>query len=184
MTKGKWIPVKGAEGKHSNQAHADMPDGTFEREMSKEGFFGPAAFFHHPKPPTGWTSFEGPLRPRAFDLTKTSTKGEGAGPWHAPVILSNKSVEVRFWKLKGLMPRLSRNADGDTLLFVHSGVGHLYCDWGHYVVNPGDYVYLPRGAMFYMAAHLQSVLEMLVIEATNTHFTLPDRGLLGPHGFF
>ena len=56
MTKGKWIPVKGAEGKHSKQAHADMPEGTFEREMSKEGFFGPAAFFHHPRPPTGWTS--------------------------------------------------------------------------------------------------------------------------------
>ena len=76
MTKGKWIPVQGAEGKHSKQAHADMPEGTYEREMSKEGFFGPAAFFHHPKPPTGWTNFEGPLRPRAFDLTKTATSGE------------------------------------------------------------------------------------------------------------
>src|SRR5262245_53161115 len=190
MTKGKWIPVKGAEGKHSRQAHADMPEGTFEREMSKEGFFGPAAFFHHPKPPTGWTNFEGPLRPRAFDLTKLAPSGnrnpgeDGAGPWHAPVILSNKSVEVRFWGLKNLMTKLSRNADGDTLLFVHSGVGHLYCDWGHYVVNSGDYIYLPRGAMFYMAPHLSHFLEMLVIEATNTHFTLPDRGLLGPHGFF
>jgi homogentisate 1,2-dioxygenase len=185
MTKGKWIPVKGAEGKHSKQAHADMPEGTFEREMSKEGFFGPAAFFHHPKPPTGWTNFEGPLRPRAFDLTRTATAGDnGPGPWHAPVILSNKSVEVRYWKLNHLMMKLSRNADGDTLLFLHKGVGHLYCDWGHYVVNPGDYIYLPRGAMFYMAPHVGDTLEMLVIEATNTHFTLPDRGLLGPHGFF
>ena len=96
--KGKWIPVKGGEGEHSRQAHADMPKGTFEREMSKEGFFGPAAFFHHPKPPTGWTDFQGPLRPRAFDLTKTTMPGKGAGPWHAPVILSNKSVEVRYWK--------------------------------------------------------------------------------------
>src|SRR5262249_42949640 len=80
--------------------------------------------------------------------------------------------------------KLSRNADGDTLLFVHSGAGHLYCDWGHYVVNAGDYIYLPRGTMFYMAPHLSLFLEMLVIEATNTHFTLPDRGLLGGHAFF
>jgi homogentisate 1,2-dioxygenase len=39
-----WIPVRGAQGKHSRQAHADLPEGTYEREVSKEGFFGPAAF--------------------------------------------------------------------------------------------------------------------------------------------
>ena len=184
MTKGKWIPVKGGEGRHSKQAHADMPEGTFEREMSKEGFFGPAAFFHHPKPPTGWTSFEGPLGPRAFDLAAMTAPGEGRGPWHAPVILSNKSAEVRYWKLASAMPKMSRNGDGDTLLFVHKGVGDLYCDWGHYVVNAGDYIYMPRGGMFYIAPHPTSALEVVVIEATNTHFTLPDRGLLGPHAFF
>ena len=27
-------------------------------------------------------------------------------------------------------------------------------------------------------------LSVLMIEATNTHYTLPDRGLLGPHAFF
>jgi homogentisate 1,2-dioxygenase len=182
MTKGKWIPVKGAEGRHSKQAHADMPEGTYEREMSKEGFFGPAAFFHHPKPPTGWTNFEGPLRPRAFDLTRTSTKGEGAGPWHAPVILSNKSVEVRYWKLAGPMTKLSRNGDGDTLLFIHSGAAEFYSDWGHYSAVPGDYIYVPRGGMFFLKS--DDALDVLVVEATNTHFTLPDRGLLGPHAFF
>jgi hypothetical protein len=64
--KRNWIPVRGAEGVHSRQAHADLPEGTFEREMSKEGFFGPAAFLYHRNPPTGWVEFEGPLRPRAF----------------------------------------------------------------------------------------------------------------------
>ena len=73
MAKAIGIPVRGAQGTHSRQAHADMPEGTFEREISKEGFYGPAAFMHHPKPPTGWTSFEGPLRPRAFDLINTGS---------------------------------------------------------------------------------------------------------------
>ena len=63
MANRNWIPVRGAQGLHSKQAHADLPEGTYEREMSKEGFFGPAAFLYHRKPPTGWTSFEGPLRP-------------------------------------------------------------------------------------------------------------------------
>jgi homogentisate 1,2-dioxygenase len=182
MTKGKWIPVKGAEGKHSRQAHADMPEGTYEREMSKEGFFGPAAFFHHPKPPTGWTNFEGPLRPRAFDLTKLDASEQS--PWSAPVVLSNKAVEVRMWRLPAAMAGLARNADGDTLLFFHEGRGDLFTDWGHLPVEPGDYVYLPRGAMFSLDKPQADGFRILVIEATNTHFTLPDRGLLGPHGFF
>ena len=64
----RYIPVSRVEGQASRQAHCDLPEGTYEREMSKEGFFGPAAFFYHRHPPTGWSDFSGPLRPRAFDL--------------------------------------------------------------------------------------------------------------------
>ncbi|MDZ4320895.1 MAG: homogentisate 1,2-dioxygenase, partial [Phenylobacterium sp.] len=85
MATRNWIPVRGAQGTHSRQAHADMPAGTYEREISKEGFFGPSAFLHHPRPPTGWTSFEGPLRPRAFDLARLNELQ--ASPWAAPVVL-------------------------------------------------------------------------------------------------
>lgn len=182
MTKGKWIPVQGAQGKHSKQAHADMPEGTFEREMSKEGFFGPAAFFHHANPPTGWSQFEGPLRPRAFDLTRFD--GFTHSPWDAPVILHNKATEVRMWHLTAPMNGYARNGDGDTLLFIHEGHGDLWTDWGHLQVEAGDYVYLPRGAMFNLDKHTSDGFRILTIEATNTHFTLPDRGLLGPHALF
>ncbi|MBL8557699.1 MAG: homogentisate 1,2-dioxygenase [Hyphomonadaceae bacterium] len=180
MSKRNWIPVKAAEGRHSRQAHADMPDGTYEREASKEGFFGPAAFFHHPRPPTGWSNFEGPLRPRAFDLNGLNEAQ--ASPWDAPVVLHNAATEVRFWKLAHEMPALARNGDGDQLLFIHEGSGHLYCDYGHLAVSPGDYVYLPRGCMWRIAPN--APLTVLMIQATNTHFTMPDRGLVGPHAFF
>ena len=49
---------------------SDLPEGTYEREISKEGFFGPSAHFHHRHPPTGWIEFDGAIRPRAFDLNK------------------------------------------------------------------------------------------------------------------
>jgi homogentisate 1,2-dioxygenase len=150
--------------------------------MSKEGFFGPAAFFYHPKPPTGWSAFEGPLRPRAYDLTRLPGRAEGAGPWAAPVVLRNAHLELRFWTLAAAMTALTRNADGDTLLFVHAGEAELFCDWGRLAVEAGDYVYLPRGAMFRLAPS-GGPLQLLVIEATNTHFTWPDRGPLGPHAF-
>ena len=63
-----WIEFPRIEGETSRQAHADLPAGTFEREIGRDGFFGPAAHLYHRHPPTGWKSFEGPLRPRAFDL--------------------------------------------------------------------------------------------------------------------
>jgi homogentisate 1,2-dioxygenase len=180
MSKRNWLPVKGAEGKHSRQAHADLPEGTYEREMSKEGFFGPAAFLYHPRPPTGWSSFEGPLRPRAFDLTRLNEPA--ASPWSAPVVLHNKAVEIRFWKLAAPMPALARNADGDQLLFVHEGSGDLFCDFGRLPFAKGDYLYLPRGTMWRLEG--SGPVSVLMIEATNTHYTLPDRGLLGPHAVF
>ena len=144
-----WIPVRGAQGDHSRQAHADMPAGTYEREISKEGFFGPAAFLHHRRPPTGWVKFEGPLRPRAFDLARLNEAQ--ASPWSAPVVLHNAAVEVRFWKLSAPMPALARNADGDQLLFIHQGEGDLFCDYGHLAYRAGDYLYLPRGTMWRLA---------------------------------
>ena len=180
MSKAIGIPVRGAQGTHSRQAHADMPEGTFEREISKEGFYGPAAFMHHPKPPTGWTSFEGPLRPRAFDLNRLNEPQ--ASPWDAPVVLSNDALEMRFWKPEGTLTALARNADGDQLLFVHEGEGDLFCDWGRMAFSAGDYLYLPRGAMWRLAP--SGAASILMIQATNAHLSLPEKGLLGGHALF
>lgn len=180
MAKGDWLPIRAAQGVHSRQAHADLPEGTYEREVSKEGFFGPAAFLHHRRPPTGWTTFEGPLRPRAFDLARLNAAEPS--PWASGVVLMNGAVEVRFWKLAGAMPALARNADGDQLLFVHQGEGDLFCDYGRLAYRSGDYLYLPRGTMWRLTP--ADPTAILMIEATNTHYKLPDRGLMGGHAQF
>ena len=180
MSKRNWIPVRGAQGAHSRQAHADLPEGTYEREMSKEGFFGPAAFLYHPRPPTGWSSFEGPLRPRAFDLNRLNQPQ--VSPWQAPVVLHNGATEMRFWKPGPGLTELARNADGDQLLFIHAGEGDLFCDFGRIGYQTGDYLYLPRGTLWRLAP--ASATAVLTIQATNSHFTLPDKGLLGPHAVF
>lgn len=175
-----WIRHSKIQGESSRQAHADMPEGTYEREISKEGFFGPAAFLHHKRPPTGWIKFEGPLRPRAFDLTATSSNS--VSPWKALQILHNNAVDIRFWKVSSKMSDLVRNADGDQLVFVHEGTGDLFCDYGHLQYEEGDYIILPRGTMWKLEP--QHASSILMIEATNSHFTLPDKGLLGPHAIF
>ena len=180
MSRKNWIPVRGAQGDHSRQAHADLPEGTYEREVSKEGFFGPAAFLYHRRPPTGWTSFEGPLRPRAFDLNRLNEAAPS--PWSAPVVLHNGACEMRFWKLAEPMTALARNADGDQLLFIHAGTGDLFCDYGRIAYEGGDYIYLPRGTMWRLRP--AEPTAVLMIQATNGHFTLPDKGMLGGHAIF
>jgi len=168
------------EGDASRQAHCDLPDGTYEREMSKEGFFGPAAFFHHRHPPTGWTEFTGPLQPRAFDLSRFAAGAPS--PWSANEVLANAHCRIRFWRLGGCMDRLARNADGDELLFVHSGQGDLYCDFGHLGIEAGDYVVVPRGTMWRIDC--AAPMDLLLVEATNSSYMLPDKGLVGNHAIF
>src|SRR5436190_18111294 len=125
----RYIQFPKVEGQASRQAHADLPAGTYEREISKEGFFGPAAHLYHRHPPTAWSQFEGPLRPHAFDCGKLA--GDDASPWSARELLYNAAVRVRFWSCETRMPALARNADGDELLFVHAGAGEFFCDYGH-----------------------------------------------------
>jgi homogentisate 1,2-dioxygenase len=176
----RYISYPRVEGDASRQAHADLPQGTFEREISKEGFFGPAAHLYHRHPPTAWVDFEGPLRPHAFDLVRLESNA--ASPWQAHEILVNAAVRIRFWRLDQNMPRLARNADGDELLFVHQGAGSLHCDFGHLRFTAGDYIVLPRGTMWRL--EIEEAFAALLIEATNASYTLPDKGLVGPHALF
>lgn len=176
----KWISRPHVEGQASRQAHADLPEGTYERELGKEGFFGPAAHMIHPRPPTGWTHWEGPLRPRAFDCMKLDTGGPS--PWKARELLFNAHTRFRMWTCTQSMDHLARNSDGDELLFVHTGAAELFCDYGHLSLAAGDYVVLPRGSMWRIEC--MAPVQMLLIEATNSSYQLPDKGLVGEHAIF
>lgn len=176
----RYIQYPRVAGTASRQAHADLPPGTYEREMGKEGFFGPAAFFHHRHPPTGWSAFEGPLRPHAFDLARLTAPMHS--PWDATPVLQNAHCRLRWLHLAGSMDHLARNADGDELLFIHSGQAELYCDFGRLAIEAGDYVVLPRGTMWRLEC--PAGLSALLVEATNAAYQLPDKGLVGPHAIF
>src|SRR3954468_23055284 len=174
------ISLPRVEGTASRQAHADLPPGTYEREMGKEGFFGPSTQLYHAHPPTGWTSWEGPLRPRGFDLNRINAIA--ASPWEADAVLSNAHLRFRQWRTEGRMDRLVRNGDGDELLFIHEGSGSLYCDFGHLRFRDGDYIVLPRGTMWRIAC--DGPVTALLIEATNDSYRLPEKGVLGAHAIF
>lgn len=175
------FPIK--QGLHSRQAHADLPEqALYEREVGRDGFFGPASHIHHKHAPTGWTEWEGELRPRAFDLMQLKQLAEGNSPFSAPVILHNTHCQYRFWHCDEPMQKLARNADGDDLLFVHKGEGDFYCDYGHFVVTEGDYVVIPRSTMWRLAPRVP--MQLLMIEATDDSYQLPEKGLVGNHAIF
>lgn len=180
MSTKNWIEFPRMEGETSHQAHADLPAGTFEREIGRDGFFGPATHIYHRHAPTGWSGFEGPLRPRAFDAAKAA-KTSGS-PFDAVTLLENASVEYAIWSCERAMTKLARNSDGDWLLFAHEGEGALYCDFGHLDWREGDYILLPRGTMWRIEPKSRAMF--LLIEATNGAFRLPERGILGPHAIF
>ncbi|GAC14082.1 homogentisate 1,2-dioxygenase [Aliiglaciecola lipolytica] len=182
----KWIQFPRQQGTSSRQAHADFPEqAIFEREIGRSGFFGPATHLHHTHAPTGWSDWQGPLRPRAFDLNLLPEKNisiDGNSPWSAAEILFNSHCRYRMWHCVTAMQKLARNADGDELLFIHQGGGQLFCDYGHLTLKQGDYVVIPRSTMWRIEP--DSAMQILMIEATNDSYQLPEKGLVGPHAIF
>lgn len=176
----KWITFPRVEGVASRQAHADLPPGTYERELGREGFYGPSTQMYHSHPPTAWSRFEGPLRPRAFDTNRLE-RGS-ASPWDATLLLANPHLQLRLWRAEGVMDHLVRNADGDELAFVHEGAGDLFCDYGRLAFRDGDYILLPRGTLWRIEASGPVVL--LLLEATNESYRLPEKGIAGEHAVF
>lgn len=175
-----WISFPRMEGTASRQAHVRLPAGTYEREIGREGFFGPATQMHHAHPPTGWVDWEGPLRPRAFDLARLDATA--LSPWDAVPVLGNAATQIRLWRTDGKMDHLVRNGDGDELLFVHAGSGELFCDYGHLSFRDGDYVVLPRGTAWRIEC--AEPVTALMVEATGEGYRLPDKGLVGAQAIF
>ena len=167
------------QGRFSRQAHRDLPEGTFEREIGRDGFDGPASHIYHPRPPTSWDSIEGPLRPRAYDLNRVDTHSH---PFAIPPLLESASLTLSYWRTNEPMEELARDADGDVLLFVHSGELHFFCDFGHLKLTAGKYLVIPRGTMWRFDTSVDS--GVLIFQTRGMRFSVPERGLLGRHALW
>lgn len=178
----KWVSFPLKEGDVSRQAHADFPEqAIYEREVGRSGFFGPATHLHHTHAPTGWSDWQGPLRPRLFNFNNIG-EDQANSPWAVPDLLHNAHCKMRTWRLTAPMDYLVRNADGDDLLFIHEGSAELYCDYGHLTLRDGDYIVIPRSTMWRLVPN--EPLFVLMIEATNDSYQLPEKGLVGNHAIF
>ena len=169
------------KGTVTPQAHVDIPEGLYEEEYAREGFFGRTSHMYRTEPPTGWTHIEGPLRPEAFDVTRLpGLENEDYIDGRVP-FLYNNDVVLNMSRITEDMPYWFRNADGDECIFVHRGHGTLETDFGVLNYESGDYLVIPRGTVYRFSPAEETWL--LIVESA-AEFVVPDRGMLGGHALF
>ncbi|HEU4436232.1 MAG TPA: homogentisate 1,2-dioxygenase, partial [candidate division Zixibacteria bacterium] len=135
-------PLK--KGKAAQQAHVGLPEGTFEEEHGRKGFYGKSAHLYHTHPPTAWIRFEGKLRPHCLDLNKLEPADQKSAKGEPVAFMGNDDIILYVSRRTEPMPFYRRNADGDELWFVHRGKGRLESDFGPLDFEPGDYLIVPR----------------------------------------
>ena len=173
-------PLK--KGKITSQAHVGLPEGTYEEEHGRKGFYGKVSHLYHTHPPTGWIRIEGKLRPHCFDCNKLQPTDQ-RDPAGAPVaFLGNKNVKISVSRRSEPMPFYFRNADGDELMFVHRGSGAIETDFGPLRYEKGDYIVIPR-AVTYRVVPEGNDNFFLIFESSN-EFDQPQRGPLGQHALY
>lgn len=166
-----------SQGKVTPQPHVDVPEGTYEEEHGRRGFFGRTSHLYHRHPPTGWLRIEGELKPHAYYATKTAGAAEAEAHW----LLENADCKIGIAKLSKDMSVFARNGDGDEVRFIHEGEGVCETDYGDLTFKKGDYLVIPRGTTYRFTT--QGATTHLVVESAG-EIELPEKGMLGRHALF
>ena len=172
-------PLK--KGKTTNQAHVGLPEGTFEEEHGRKGFYGKSAHLYHAHPPTGWIRFEGKLRPHCFDLNRlkpsdlddpkacpsrfwaTTTFALGIAPHRAHAVL----LPQRGWRRALFRPSRARAKSKPI---------------SDRSFEQGDYINIPRAVTYRIVPQTRD--NFFLIIQSKHEFEQPEKGLLGQHALY
>jgi homogentisate 1,2-dioxygenase len=164
-------------GIHTKQAHVKIPEGTFEEEHGRKGFFGRVSHLYHKNKPTDWTNISGDLKPR--NLPPLFEKSEFQNKFVK--MLFNKDVQVSLGTLTETPKSFYRNADFDEMFFIHDGEGLMETIYGHIPLVKGDYVIVPRGTTY--KTFVTKPMKIFKVESSS-EFEEPSRGILGPNALY
>ena len=172
------------QGKHHTQGHKGIPAGLYEEEQGRKGFFGPVSHLLKSEPSTKWTNIQGPLRPHLFDLVEMKYD---FGRWHRLVYNSDVAVYSCWNKKTSLSEDVNhlnsyRNADGDTLLFCHTGSGVVLTEYGLLKFKTGSYLNIPKS--LHHTFVFEEDTQFIVIESLTGFYREPDRGMVGRNAFY
>jgi homogentisate 1,2-dioxygenase len=170
------------KGKIARQAHVGLPEGTFEEEHGRKGFYGKSAHLYHTHAPTSWIRFEGKLRPHCFDFNRVRPTDQEDREGMPEAVLGNQDIRLYISRRTEPMPFYYRNADGDELIFVHRGNGIVETDFGPLTFEKGDYIVMPRAVTYRTVPETKD--NFFLIIQSRTEFGPPEKGLLGQHALY
>ena len=174
-------PLK--KGKFASQAHVGLPQGTYEEEHGRKGFYGKSAHLYHTHPPTGWIRFEGNLRPHCFDLNalEAGRPARSRGPARRipgqPGRYAVRVAPLRSRCRSTTATRMATNWSSST-----AAHGTLETDFGPLPFEPGDYLVIPRAVTYRFVP--QTPDNFFLIMQSRTEFDPPDSGLVGQHALY
>lgn len=166
-----------ASGIYTKQAHVDIPEGLYEEEHGRKGFFGRVSHLYHENPPVNWTNIDGELKPQCLPPLFSNDHLNNS----FQEILKNNDCLISLGLFTKTQDFFYRNADYDELYFIHEGQGRLESIYGHLDFKTGDYIVMPRGTTYKF--YYSGVTKILKVES-NSEFEEPSRGILGPNALY
>jgi homogentisate 1,2-dioxygenase len=169
-----------SQGKHTTQGHKGIPEAHFEEEQGRKGFFGPVSHLIKPQPSTRWSKIDGPLKPHLYDLVELP---KAYGLWKRIMYNGDIGLYKLCLQKSSLVGQSAfRNADGDTLYFVHKGAGQVLTEYGLLEFRAGSYINIPKCVTHTLLCDDES--DFLVIESRGSMFEEPNRGMVGRNAFY
>lgn len=173
-----------SQGRFHTQGHKGIPEGLYEEEQGRKGFYGPVSHLLKPEASTRWTNINGPLKPHLFDLVEMKNDW---GVWHRLVYNSDVAMYSCWNQKTELTPDRNnlvsfRNADGDTLLFCHAGAGVVLTEYGLLSFRKGSYINIPKS--IHHTFVFSENTQFIIVESLSSFYREPDRGMVGRNAFY
>lgn len=166
-----------SSGVYTKQAHVKIPEGLYEEEHGRKGFFGRVSHTYRQNQPTNWTHIVGELKPHNLP----PIFGDKHLDNQFVKVLYNNDCEIYLGSRTKPYQTFYRNADHDEMFFIHEGEGHMETTYGHIPFHKGDYIIMPRGTTY--KTFFTSPLKILKVES-KSEFEEPSRGILGPNALY
>ena len=171
------MPVYHSLGSIPRKRHIAFrkPDGSLysEQLVGNEGFTGPSSLLYHVYPPTTVRSVKrlGDVKYEAdSDLTlrhrhfRTAQFKRGGSPTlDRTPLLFNDDVAMLYSAPDKQDEHFYRNAQGDEVVYVAEGEGHLETQFGDLPIIPGDYLVIHRGILH--RYHFTKPAKLLIMES-------------------
>jgi homogentisate 1,2-dioxygenase len=182
------MPSYQSLGKVPPKRHTQFrkPDGSLYSEelFGEEGFSGVYSLLYHQHPPTRVSRIarhgsvcreEWEQETHRHHHLKTAAVAAGGDPIEARrLLMYNSDCTIAVARPTAAMSYFYRNAEADELLFIHEGSGTLETIFGNLPYREGDYLLVPRGTTYRVAA-APGEQRFLVVEAFGGPIQPPHR---------